>query len=289
MENLRFRFPAVLLALLFIAACGALAADYKIGWYSINSGGGLGSSASYRVNATVGQAAAGFVQSASFLHWIGFWAGGVPTPTVAANLNAAKALPDGTFVSVAGKIATSASGDFANFFYIEEEGRFAGIRVAAPPGPIAGLARGSVVNVLGTLGTTAAGERQLTGPIVAVVSTHAPLKALSMNNRLVGGGDLGTPPLGEYGVTGLHEIHNVGLLIQSWGWVTEVGSGYVMISDGATVGGTPTPVRVDTTTLASPPGRGRFVYVVGISSLYKPGSDRLRLILPRNDADITGP
>ncbi len=58
-------------------------------------------------------------------------------------------LSDGTFVSIAGRIATSAYGDFAGFFYIEDSGRASGVRVAVSPSAIAGLERGSVVNVIG--------------------------------------------------------------------------------------------------------------------------------------------
>jgi len=75
----------------------------------------------------------------------------------------------------------------------------------------------------------------------------------------------------------------VGLLVTTWGRVTATGSGYAVIDDGSG-----TPVRLDTSTLADPPEEDDYISVIGISSLYKPGVDRLRLVLPRTDLDISG-
>jgi len=276
------------LLLLAVAASLVGAAGYQIKWYSINSGGGLVSGGGYNLNSTIGQPAAGFVKSTSYLHWVGFWAGEVPTPAVASKVSDAKLWPDGTFVSIAAKIATSDAGDFASFFYIEEETRASGIRVSTPGGPIATLARGKRVNVIGTLGTTPAGERELTGPIVVIISSRDPLLPLWMTNKTVGGGDYGDPGigLGQYGVLGGYGTINVGLLIQTWGKVIANGTDYVLINDGSG-----TPVRVDTSTLSDPPDMDEYVTVIGLSSLYlyEPGADRLRLILPRDDADVDWP
>ena len=282
MSNASRIIISVLLAAMLCA--GAAAGEYNLGWGVVAGGGdSSGTSASYRLTVTAGQAAAGFAQGASRLHWIGFWAGEVPTPTVVSTLSAAKILPDGVFVSISGKIATSAGGDFADFFYVEEPGRSNGMRVAVPPGPIAELARGSVVNVIGTLGATPAGERQLTGPVVVIVTTQTPLTPLGMPNRYVGGGSLGDPisGLGQYGITGGTGLSNVGLLIKSWGRVIEVGSGYIVMDDGSS-----TPVRVSTEGMSSLPGMNDHITVVGISSIYKPGADRLRYVLPRERNDI---
>ncbi|MDO8587982.1 MAG: hypothetical protein Q7T82_13215 [Armatimonadota bacterium] len=46
------------------------------------------------------------------------------------------------------------------------------------------------------------------------------------------------------------------------------------------------PVRVDTSGLASLPNEGDYICVTGASSLYKPGADRLPLVLPRAYSDI---
>ena len=55
--NIKRFVPAVLLAL--VTSSSALAANYAIDWYSINSGGGKMSSASYGLNGTLGQSVAG--------------------------------------------------------------------------------------------------------------------------------------------------------------------------------------------------------------------------------------
>ncbi len=197
------------------------------------------------------------------------------------SFGAAKMLADGTYVSLSARIATTSASVFTGFFYIEEEDRSNGIRVAVPAGPVAGLARGSVVNVIGTIGTTPEGERQLTGPIVIIVTTHDPPGPLGMPNRSVGGGDWGIPPEGQYGVKDATGVNNVGLLISTWGTVTYVDATYMLITDGSG-----DPIRVSTAGLSTLPAVDDYISVIGISSLYKPASDRLRYVLPRDDSDV---
>ena len=275
------RKAASFVSLVALALCAAaFAQGYRIDWYSINSGGGLVTGGGYKLNSSIGQSAAGFVSNTSYLHWIGFWAGDLPEPTVPESIGAAKMLPDGTYVSISGRIATTSASDFNAFFYVEEEDRSSGIRVAVGA-PVAGLLRGSVVNVIGTLGTTPEGERCLTSPIVIIAGTHTPLTPLGMPNKSVGGGDWGVPPLGQAGVTGGVGLNNVGLLIQTWGRVTEKGAGYLLITDGSG-----DAVRVSTAGLSTIPEVGDYISVIGISSLYRPASDRLRYVMPRGSSDI---
>ena len=82
----------------------ALADGYKVEWRTVSSGGGTISGGVYRISCTVAQPAAGFTSGFGILHWVGFWSGDVPVPTVAAGIGDTKRLADGTFVSVAGKI-----------------------------------------------------------------------------------------------------------------------------------------------------------------------------------------
>lgn len=274
----------VLIAAAFTAALSVpSAAQYEIKWYSLNSGGGESAGGGYKLNASVGQSVAGFAKSTSFLHWIGFWSGEVPSPQVVADIGAAKKLADGTFVSIAGKIATSSATEFSGFFYLEDESRANGIRVAAQSADVVGLLRGSVLNVVGTLGTTAAGERQITGPVVIITGSATPLEPLVMRNSSVGGANFGTPPAGQYGVAGATKgLNNVGLLVETVGLVTAVEPGFVVIDDGSG-----TPVRVSVTNLAAPPVLNDYITIVGLSSLHKPGAERLRLVLPRANSDLT--
>jgi hypothetical protein len=270
---------AMLVLLILVTQLPMHAQGYHIDWYSINSGGGAVSGTGYRLEGTVGQPAVGFVKSQSFLHWIGFWSADVPNPTVVSRVDAAKLLPDGTFVSVAGKIATSGATDFEGFFYIEESGRHSGIRVIVPTWPVDGLVEGSVVNVIGTLGTGPNDERQISAPYVIVISSTQPLRPLGMNNRSVGGGRLGAPPLGQYGVAGGVGLNSIGLLIETWGRVVSTGPGYAIIDDGSGKN-----IKIDTSLLVQPPAGQAYISVVGISSL-EPG--RLPLVLPRRNSDVT--
>lgn len=283
MRHRRFTFLLASAAALLVAANAAFA-QYQINWYSINSGGGTVSGGSYTLNASIGQSTAGFVSNSSFLHWIGFWSGDIPSPTVAQTAGAAKKLADGTFVSVAGKIASSSATDFTAYFYLQEPDRSSGLRVATPASAVAGLARGSVVNVIGTMATTASGEREIVGPLVIIASSTTPPAPLTMANKSIGGGNLGTPPLGQYGVTGGYGVNNVGLLVRTFGQVVSADATTVTIDDGSG-----TPVRVNTSTLASQPAVGTYIIVVGVSSLDQPVSNRLRLVLPRGNSDVATP
>ena len=68
----------------------------------------------------------------------------------------AKQLPDNSPVLLLGKVVTYASADF---FYIEEDLQYAGIRIEQPGH---GLSAGVLANVKGTITTNANGERILT-------------------------------------------------------------------------------------------------------------------------------
>lgn len=265
------------MSLLLAALVSSAALAYSIDWYSINSGGGVSTSASYSVNATIGQPVAGFASNTSFLHWIGFWAGDVPTPTVVASIEVAKQMANGVYVSLAGRLATTSASDFTNFFYVEERDRYSGIRVAAPPAGISGLARGSVVNVIGTMDTIATGERQLTGPIVIVVYSDKPLGPLGMTNKSLGGGNLPAGPAVKNGIG----LNNVGLLVTTWGYVSAISGSDMLITDGSG-----DDVRVNVAGLASLPEEGDYVTVIGISSVTTSGPDTLPYILPRTRLDI---
>ena len=270
------RLLAIVTLGLLLTGIAASADIYSIKSSSINCGGGVGTSSAYTVNATAGQAAVGFSTSQSFIHWAGFWAGEIPTPTVAATPAAAKMLADGAFISIAGKIATTSSADFTDCFYIEEMDRFSGIRVSVPTAAINGLNRGSVVNVIGTMATAGSGERQISGPVVIIVGTHAPLGPLGMVNRSVGGDYLN----GQCGVIDGNGLNNIGLLIQTWGTVIGSPAQSLLVNDGSG-----TPVMLDTAWLASPPEVGSYVSVVGVSSIPISGN-KARLIIPRNSDDV---
>lgn len=259
------------------------AAQYQIKWYSINSGGGIQTGGNFRLSSSIGQSVAGYTSGGNFKQWIGFWVGDSEDALVVNNINNAKLLDDGTLVSIAGKVATTADGDFQEFFYLEEPGRSSGIRVAAPAGTVGALARGSIVNVIGKIGTTPDGERQIEAPAVVIAGSTTPLEPLFMNNKTIGGSTVGVPPLGQHGVSGGIGTNNVGLLIRASGLVTAVNGTILTVDDGSG------PVQVDASTLAAPPTVGQYITVIGISSLRQAGPDRNPLVLPRDDLDVAAP
>lgn len=275
-------------------AASACQAQIQINWRSVNGGGGTVSNANYRLSSSIGQSAAGYVQNANNLHWIGFWAGEIPNPTVVGSVSDAKLLPDGTLVSLAGMIASSSTTDFGNmagsYFYIQTPGRSGGIRVSVPAAQVAGLSRGRVVNIMGTMGTTGTGERQIVGPMVILGASSTAPVPLTMNNRTIGGQTLGSPPSGQVGVTGGYGLNNVGLLVRTTGKVIGQEGNFLVIDDGSGSPDNPASyLRIDRTHLAAVPAIGSNVIVVGVSSLYKPGAEEMRLVIPRATGDITAP
>ncbi len=281
-----FTMAAICLVSLLLAGLipgVALGATYQINWCSINAGGGALSNSAISMNCSVGQAAAGYAGSTSVLNCIGYWAAYLPVPTVVSTLATAKLLGNQTYVSAGGMIATTDYPDLDSLcFYVEAADRSSGIRVSLPPGSVPGLARGSVVNVIGTMGSLPSGERDIEGPMVIIVGSPTTLKPLGMNNGWVGGGNLGVPPLGEPGVTGGVGLNNVGLLISTWGRVSYDSTGLMMYVDD----GSGYPVIVDYGGITVLPPAGQYANVVGISTLYESGTSALRMIWPRNYSDI---
>jgi len=286
-----FRAAGLMAALLAaaLAVQPAAAGQFAIDWAVLSGGGGQMSSASYRLNGTLGQGFAGYASSASYQHWIGFWvepAGAVPPgPVEVQTLDQAKLLADGTPVRASGLVATSAAGHFGSqtLAYLEQPDRASGIRVVLAS-PAGWLVEGARVNVTGVMSTTADGERQIASAVLTPVGTGAPLEPLRMTNRALGGGDLGIPPLGQAGVTGGRGVNTVGLLVVVWGTViNDPAAGYTLLDDGSG-----TPVRLETGHLAVLWSQGDYLKVTGLSSLRRNGQLLERLVIPRTNADVSG-
>ena len=105
---------AMTVSILIAFLAGAVFAEgYQIRSYSINAGGGAIGGGSFEIKSSIGQVSAGFTNNTNFLHWVGFWGGDVPTPTVVYSIAAAKSYPDGTFVSICGKVSTHATSEIS--------------------------------------------------------------------------------------------------------------------------------------------------------------------------------
>lgn len=191
-----------------------------------------------------------------------------------------KLLEDGQPLSLNGWLATSAAGDFPGLFYVEAADRHQGIRVSAPAGVMQGVTRGSVADVSGVMSTTPAGERQIEAWTVSASLSASEVRPLGMTGRSLGGSDFGAPPLGQYGVAGGWGLNNVGLLVRLCGRVRYSG-GQVLLDDGSGV-----ETRLDVSQLTKQPVEGSFLLVTGISTLGESGAGRVRVVLPREQADI---
>lgn len=82
--------------------------------------------------------------------------------TTVSTIAAAKALPNGTLVTVSGMVVTAGTDDFADRFYIEEQERSSGIQVYLGTS-FSEVTRGSIVAVRGIMGTRN-GERVILNP-----------------------------------------------------------------------------------------------------------------------------
>ncbi len=272
-----------------VAASPARAGQFAVDWAVLSGGGGEMSSASYRLNGTLGQGFAGYASSPNYQHWAGFWVepGGVapPPPVVVQTLDQAKVLADGTPVRADSVVATTFGGAFggAPLAYVEQEDRASGIRVALSS-PAGWLTEGARVSVAGVMSTTADGERQIASATLTLMASGQPLEPLRMTNKALGGGDLGTPPLGQAGVDGGYGVNTIGLLVVVWGAVVnDPATGYTLLDDGSG-----TPVRVETGHLAVLWSQGDYLKVTGLSSLRRSGEVLERLVIPRSNADVSG-
>ena len=267
---------------------------YRLSRHSANAGGGMSSRADRVLNCSVGQSAADFVMNAKSLAWIGFWSGDAAEPQSVASTVAMKQLPEGTLMSVTGKVATTSSLDFPGFYYVEEPTRVSGIRVVSPAGSQPQVSVGDVV-VVGTTSVNEDGEAQIVCLIASVVGTHEILRPLGMNNAAVSSGQIGLQnavwgwglvPRAEGGVERLGRragLNNVGIRVTTAGRVTsvDVPDGTMIIDDGADVG-VKCVVR-DGITLDPD---WDYVAVTGIASCEKADGELHRVIRVRAQEDI---
>ncbi len=198
----------------------------------------------------------------------------------------AKALADGTGVALT-NVVVSRKGQRG--FYVEQPDRSAGIYVKWPDGFVA---EGWTVDVEGTLETDDDFERRILASDVRRVEEASPMTAgfgegirpVGMAIRNLGGTnfrvDPEVPTSGQRGVTGGAGLNNIGLLVKTWGRVTQIDPAgeYFYIEDGSAVrDGTQTDgadnegVRVGRDPLGL--RAGDYVTVVGISTCFRGPGD----------------
>lgn len=193
----------------------------------------------------------------------------------------AKALAEGSYATLADATVTRMFGDH---FYVEPRDRSAGIRVEWwSEAPVA-LQEGFGVRLRGVVCTSANGERLLRADPAYVQIVPSPLIVpLGMANGSVGGGDFlfeaGLWPSGQEGIPGMHGANNTGLLVRTWGRVTEIDPAplpefpkWLRIEDGSRRN---IKCTVTEEILLSPIWLGRFVSVTGISSCERDAAEQL--------------
>lgn len=194
----------------------------------------------------------------------------------------AKLLPDGADVVVSGATASVAGGEMGNTIYVQQSDRSSGIQVRFPTTPPS-IGRGMVLDIRGTM-TTTQGERAISDPEVVLIRTESSPRPLAMKNASVGGGDYhyspGPPETGQKGVSGSVGLNNIGLLIQTSGRVKTTDTGVFTIEDGS--GAT---VRCSCPGI-TPPSKGSYVIVTGVSSCEQSGQELVRVLRVRNSSDI---
>jgi len=175
-----------------------------------------------------------------------------------------KRLWNGTLVSTE-PVLVSAVWD--GVFYVQAEDRSAGMRVAMDDH---GVAAGDRVHVSGVTSTTVGGERFIEAVAVTQSGVGA-AAAISMPNRAVGGGDFyytSNPrsPGGQKGIEGMFGLNNIGLLVTTYGRVTDSGRGWFYVDDGSAVsdGSGVIGICVDAGGMQTP-AAGSLVSVTGIS------------------------
>jgi hypothetical protein len=187
----------------------------------------------------------------------------------------------------------SVSAAWTDVFYIEKDNRSCGMRVQKTSH---GIAAGNRVNIGGLIGTNSDGERYIDASYVYKAGSGS-IKPVGVKNLAVGGGDfaydVGPPKTGQQGILGGAGLNNMGLLVETWGRVTQIGAGYLYINDGADLNdGTFTGVdeNVGLRVICDPTGYapGQFVTVRCVSSCFKiPSGDLARRMLTRTPSDIT--
>lgn len=203
------------------------------------------------------------------------------------DIRQAKALPNGTRISIANKVVTAGTNQLGGMFYIEETNRLWAIKVVTG----STVNEGDLVTVTGTLATVD-GERQITADSVVVnqqgVAVPQPLQKTVVP---IGGGPLNEWTPGPIYGTG---VHTGGILVKVFGFVRDRGSNFFYLDDYSGVwvpsgqGTAFVPIRAKVVCPAGVtiPANGTLVSVVGCSSIEKVGEELRRMIRLRKQADL---
>lgn len=170
-------------------------------------------------------------------------------------------IPDGTDVTLPGKVVTYSS---PKLIYVEEADRSSAFRA----GLDSGAAVGSRMTVYGTLQTLDTGERQISGSAIGISAGNPVPAPFWMRGRDLLGGARGYT-LGASDGLGLN---NSGLLVRCFGRVSSASAGQFYLDDGSgvldgTAAGSEANVGVRVISAATVTPQ-QFVTVTGVSSCF---------------------
>ena len=199
-------------------------------------------------------------------------------------ISEARALPYDLEIELRGKPVTAV---FDGAFYLEDYSRAGGIRVISA----AAVTRGDLVTASGPVGLNEDAELQVNADTVSIEAGNASNvpSPLGMANWAIGGAgyyfslEFGQPGL-VYGLG----LNNIGLLVKTWGEVTDHGADWFQLDDGSGVDddiSSKLGVFVQVPNGVPVPSNGEYVAVTGISSCVLVG-DLLGVLLARDGGDI---
>lgn len=203
-------------------------------------------------------------------------------PTAVSSIGEAKAMTPYPVAVVLN--AKAVTGIFYNWLslYIEEEDRSSGIKVNTE---VTGIGvvdaeRASFEGVL-LLNSDKEPELYLTDFASGIVGT--PLNPLGMNNLALGGGAFGSD---IPGITSGMGLHNVGLLVRTWGEVVwrDIDGYRMRINDGSGVSGG--GILVDNTLFGPAPALGKYVGATGNLGTVIDSGNTVPIIRVRKISDI---
>jgi hypothetical protein len=178
-------------------------------------------------------------------------------------ISAAKVLPDGTWVRIAG-LAASRMGE-GSVCFLEELDRCSGIEAKGTWYSLPYIQPGTMTDVFGCMASES-NTRVISGAEFRPSLVGSPLRPLGMPNKFVGGGAFGFSQdgrlTGQAGSTWGAGVNNVGLLVSVWGKVIDRDSDSFTLDDGSL----PDGIRVRCFNLAAPPEIGHLVRVTGIAT-----------------------
>lgn len=197
--------------------------------------------------------------------------------TQIATIDAARGAANGTLVAVDGKVVSRC---FGGYFYMQEANGTSGIRVLSSS---TAVAPGKVVNVIGTVGVSPSGEKQIAAQVVGVAG-EAEVRPFAMGSRHLGG----VAAAGRPGVFEGIGPNNTGALVRVFGRVTSSGSGYVYVDDGSGLhdGSGGVGVRVVLNGVAAP-SVNQYVGLTGISGIENIAGRNARVLLVADADDVT--